>query len=115
MLKVVIAGGREFNDYEYLVNCCEQVIPDNVSIEVVSGAAPGADTLGEEWAESQQHPVKLFPYESQHGKAGGPIRNAKMADYGHVLIAFWDGKSKGTKNMIDNALKKGLEVHVFPY
>jgi hypothetical protein len=50
-----------------------------------------------------------------YGKAGGPIRNREMAEEADALIAFWDGQSRGTKDMIEVAKKKGLKVRVIMY
>jgi hypothetical protein len=69
--------------------------------EVVSGHAAGADRLGERWAKEHDIPVKLFlPNWEMYGKKAGPIRNAKMAEYGWYCMLFWDGKSRGSKNMM---------------
>jgi hypothetical protein len=58
-------------------------------------------------------PLKIFPAQwSIYGKGAGYIRNREMAQYADALIAFWDGKSKGTKNMIDEAKKQGLIIKV---
>ena len=60
--------------------------------------------------------TELFPADwKTHGRKAGPIRNKQMADYGEMLIAFWDGKSSGTKNMIENSKKLGLIVHIINY
>lgn len=117
-MKVIVAGGRDF-DKEYYAFCClnKWANGTNDPIEVVSGGAKGADNLGEYWA-NRRHNTKATVFKAdwdKHGKAAGPIRNAQMAEYADALIAFWDGKSKGTKNMIDTALKEGLEVHVYRY
>ena len=73
----------------------------------------GVDSMGEEWAKSKSIPVRRFPADWDGlGKAAGFIRNAEMADYADALIAVWDGKSRGTANMIEVAKKKGLKVHV---
>ena len=83
---------------------------------VVSGTAEGADKLGEEWAEERQVACKRFPADwNKHGKAAGPIRNSQMADNADMCVVFWDGISKGTKNMIQTALTKGLLVKVVRY
>lgn len=56
-------------------------------------------------------PVKRFPADwDRHGRAAGPIRNCQMAQYADALIAIWDGKSRGTKNMIDEMNKCGKPV-----
>lgn len=78
------------------------------SVEIVSGTAGGADRLGEAYAYSQGFSVKRFPADwDEHGKAAGVIRNAEMAEYADAAIIFWNGVSKGTKNMIDNMKKIG--------
>ena len=64
----------------------------------------------------QQKVFSPFPANwKAHGRAAGPIRNAQMASVSHALIAFWDGKSRETKNMIDTATKRGLQVAVVRY
>jgi hypothetical protein len=82
--------------------------------EVVSGRAAGVDTLGETWAEINKIPIKLFPPDRK--RYGWPRaafrRNEEMGDYADALIALWDGKSHGTKHMIDYATQKGLRVYV---
>lgn len=119
-LKVIIAGGREFKDYDLLKGSCDYyLLPylrDGLTIEVVSGKARGADTLGEQYAEEKGYEVKPFPADWKKYKlAAGPIRNGWMADYGDALIAFWDGQSTGTANMIEQATEKGLLVWVINY
>lgn len=82
--------------------------------EVVSGGAKGADRFGELHATLFDIPLKKFPADWQtHGKAAGPIRNEEMARYADALIAVWDGKSRGTKNMIETARKHGLKIYVY--
>lgn len=113
-MKVIIAGGRDFDDYGFLK---ESVIGLKINIsEVVSGKAKGADALGEQFAEESNIPVNSFPANwGKHGRSAGPMRNKEMADYADVLIAFWDGKSKGTKSMIEIAKTCELDVYVFYY
>lgn len=70
--------------------------------EVVCGGAKGADLLGAMWANANNIPVKTFLAEwDKYGRSAGMIRNRQMAEYGDFLIAFWDGQSPGTKNMIN--------------
>jgi hypothetical protein len=114
-MKVIIAGGRDFDNYNLLQEKCDELINSNLT-EIVSGRAKGADTLGERYAKEQGFDTKLFPADwKTHGRKAGFIRNKQMADYGEMLIAFWDGKSSGTKNMIENANKLGLIVHIVNY
>lgn len=113
-MKVIIAGGREFNDYKFIK---ESIIKLNLNIsEIVSGKSKGVDTMGEQYALENNIPIKTFPANwEKHGRAAGPIRNKEMADYADVLISFWNGQSKGTKSMIELAKKKGIIVHIIMY
>lgn len=125
--KVIIAGGRDFDDYaridtvmSYLCGTYNDDLGHmtckGLDLEVVCGLAVGADTLGKDWAKANDIHLVTFPAEwDKYGKAAGAIRNVEMADYADALVAFWDGKSKGTKHMIQTALVKGLAVHVYPY
>ena len=113
--KVIVAGCRDFADYELLKEKCDFYLqnkkPENIVI--VSGHASGADTLAERYAQERGYELKTFPADwKANGRAAGPIRNAKMASVAHTLIAFWNGKSRGTKNMIDTAKKHNLQVAV---
>ena len=116
--KVIIAGCRDFTDYELLREKGDYHL-QNLRLEdivIVSGHASGADSLGERYAQDRGFQLETYPADWQaHGRAAGPIRNAKMASVAHALIAFWDGKSRGTKNMIDTAKKHNLHVAVVRY
>lgn len=120
--KVIVAGGRNFDDYERLSKTLETFRTsiwkgDHADdIEIVSGGARGADSLGERWAKDNHVGVMLFPAEwNKYGKKAGILRNEEMGDYADTLIAFWDGKSRGTEHMIKYAGKNGLNVLVVSY
>ncbi len=86
------------------------------NVIIVSGHASGADSLGEKFAADHNLQCELHPADwERHGRAAGPIRNEKMAEVSDALIAFWDGKSRGTKSMIEIARRKGLQVAVVRY
>jgi len=113
MIKVIIAGGRNFDDFDKLCQVCDEFLQDQNDIEIVSGAYKGADLLGERFAAERNHTIKQFPADwRRYGKSAGLKRNTKMAAYADALIAFWDGESKGTKNMIELATQAGLKVKV---
>ena len=115
-MKVIIAGGREFNNYKLLKESCDRILSRQTDIEIVSGKALGADKLGEDYAEEKGYKVTEFPADwKKYNKGAGPIRNKQMAEYADGLIAFWDGESKVTKNMIDLAKKYNLKVKVILY
>lgn len=112
--RVIIAGTRDFSDYELLRQKCDAILSakrQDSHIVVVSGTARGADRLGERYARERGYEIRRFPADwDNDGNAAGPIRNAKMADNADALIAFWDAKSRGTRNMIETAEEKGLLV-----
>lgn len=136
-MKIIIAGGRDFEDYRKLKNF---IIRDVLSpkmetmplqlgsredIEIISGTANGADKLGEGFAQEFKLKCTRFPADwNRFGNSAGYRRNESMAVYANkeigvddisLLVAAWDGKSRGTKHMIDLALKHGLEVHILKY
>ncbi|HEY9169418.1 MAG TPA: DUF2493 domain-containing protein [Lutibacter sp.] len=113
MIKVIIAGGRNFDDFDKLRQVCDEFLKDQNKVEIVSGAYKGADALGERYAAERNHQIKQFPADwRRYGKSAGLKRNTEMAAYADALIAFWDGKSKGTKNMIELATQAGLNVKI---
>lgn len=111
-MKTIIAGSRDFTDYEILdAVLCH--LPWKIT-EIVSGCARGADNLGLEYALDYDLPAKKFPAEwDKWGKGAGYRRNLHMAEYADALVAFWNGESKGTKHMIDCAIHNGLYIKVF--
>ena len=116
IFRVIIAGSRDFNDYEVLQTVCDNLLAKKKqthNIVIISGTAKGADSLGEQYARERGYVVKRFPADwQQYGKAAGPIRNRQMTDNADALIAFWDGHSTGTQNMIMEAKKKGMVVKI---
>ena len=111
-MKVIIAGGRDFDSYELLDKTMKEV--NNVT-EVVCGRAKGADTLGEKWAKQHNIPVTYFPALWNLGRDAGIKRNHQMGDYADYLVAFWDGQSRGTKDMIEYMKKIGKNGTVVTY
>ena len=113
-MKVIIAGSRNFNNYEFLKEKIENL---NIQIdEVICGGARGADTLGKRYAIEHDIPVKEFPAKwDKFGKSAGFIRNKQMGDYADYLIAFWDGRSHGTYYMIEYMKMIGKHGRVFYY
>lgn len=110
-MKTIIAGSRGITEFKTV----EQAIKNSrfKITEVVSGTAIGVDQLGELWASENDIKIKRFPANwEKYGRSAGFIRNAEMANYADALIAVWDGRSKGTKNMINNAKLKNLELYI---
>lgn len=115
-MKVIIAGSRSF-EYTHgnkLVSLvADAVLASKFKItEIVSGHAQGIDQAGEFYAQTYKIPCKIFyPEWNKHGRSAGVIRNLEMTKYADALIVIWDGKSHGTKNMIDTANRLGLPVY----
>ena len=117
MIKVIIAGGRGFTNYQLLKLKCDQILVNvKKDIQIVSGGARGADELGERYAKEKHYSVKRFEARWDiYGKRAGFIRNQEMAEYADALIAFWDGKTPGTRMMISLAHERVLKVRVVKY
>lgn len=116
MFKVIIAGGRDFNNYDLLKRKCDVLLKNKSDIEIVSGTANGADKLGERYAKENGYKIKRFPADwDKFQKRAGVIRNQQMAEYANACICFWDNSSKGTKWMIELANEKGLPTRVINY
>lgn len=121
-MKLIIAGSRTFTNYQALKEKADLMLHGQTDIIIVSGMAKeGADLLAVEYAEEKGYPLKPFyPDWNKYGKAAGPIRNQQMAEYADALLAFWDGKSPGTNDMICKALafikyKAGPTIRVYSF
>lgn len=127
-MRIIIAGSRTISDYGFIKSECTKIIKmlktdghctKRESLQIISGTANGADKLGEHYAREFNLEIIRFPADwDGQGRRAGYVRNANMAKYASedseigVLIAFWDGMSKGTKHMIDLATKSNLRVFI---
>ena len=110
---LIIAGGRDFTDYDLLKTTVDEYRISRNNIRIISGAANGADALAIVYAREHNIPFDRCPADwSTHGKKAGMIRNITMGNIAHGLIAFWDGRSRGTSHMIEymQALNKPTVV-----
>lgn len=115
MLKVIIAGGRDFKNFELIEETMREFY-NHQQLEIVCGGAKGADALGLLWAQQYDFLIRMFPAEwGDYGNAAGPIRNGQMAQHADELVAFWDGYSRGTKNMIETMQKLDKPIHIVRY
>ena len=114
-MKTIVAGSRDGFGLADVYTAIARSGFERQITEVVSGGARGVDRFGEMWAQANATPIKQFipDWNGPLGKAAGHARNRDMGDYADALVALWDGKSKGTKGMIDYAKKKGLKVYVY--
>lgn len=110
-LRTIIAGSRNCNNYDDLLNAIEEIgwCPS----VVISGTANGVDEMGERWAIEHDIPLEKYPAQwEKYGKQAGYLRNKQMAENAEALLALWNGKSKGTKHMIDIAFNKNLKIFI---
>jgi len=118
LVKIIVAGGRDFSNYPLMKERLDylfQNIPKN-ELVIISGMARGADTLALRYASEMGIPVIKMPADwNKYKKSAGYIRNEDMAKIADGLVAFWDGQSRGTANMIAIANSKNLVVHVVRY
>lgn len=114
-MKTIIAGSRAEKRFGFITLAAEEARRAGITpTEVVSGCADGVDQGGEQWAQMMQLPVRQFPADwKRYGRAAGRQRNLQMAVYAEALIAVWDGKSPGTRHMIETAERMGLKVFVY--
>ena len=116
--RIIVAGGRDFSDIdlmeEKLNHLLQKRLPEDTAI--ISGMANGADTLGTHWAEQHGFEVMRFPADwTMYGRSAGYKRNHEMLAAATGLVAFWDGRSRGTAHMIQIARDAGIKVVVIRY
>ena len=114
--RVIIAGGRDFDDYDLLCEKCDRIFSHCKPTTIICGEARGAHQLGATYAN--KHGIEVLSIPAQwdlYGKRAGYLRNVAMADRADALVAFWDGQSKGTKHMIQTAEKRCLLTRIIRY
>lgn len=107
-MKVAVIGSRGL-----CVNDLGKYLPEGTT-EIVSGGAKGVDTSAKEYALS--HGIKLTEFLPEYKKygRGAPLkRNITIIEYADVVLAFWDGHSRGTKYVIDNCRKRNIPARIF--
>jgi hypothetical protein len=117
MFRVIVAGSRELEDFELLQKKLDAILANKLpNVTILSGGARGADELGERYAKERGLQCQVYKAEwEMYGKAAGLVRNTKMADEGHALVAFWNGWSPGTRHMIDIANEVRLPIRVIRF
>ncbi len=107
-MKVAVIGSRNL-----IVKDLGKYLPKGVT-EIVSGGARGIDTCAREYANT--HGINLtefLPKYEKYGRIAPLKRNLQIIDYADEVLAFWDGKSKGTKYVIDNCKKRNKKIRIF--
>ena len=115
--RMIVCGSRTFTNRQLCFDTLDRLLEGKTDVEIISGNADGADKLGEEYASIHALKCTVFvPEWKTFGKRAGIVRNKEMLSYAQeehpVVVAFWDGKSRGTRNMIEIANKAGAEVYV---
>ena len=114
--RIVVAGCRDYTNYKQAKRYIDWAI-SNIKNEheliFVSGGATGADALGERYAKENGYELEVYPAEWQkYGPKAGPMRNKQMAEIADYVICFWDGKSRGTKSMINEAKAQNKPIKI---
>lgn len=107
-VRVAVIGSRNIKAFDL-----SKYLPEGTD-ELVSGGARGVDTVAREYARSAGLPITEFlPEYDKYGKGAPLVRNVSIIEYADIVLAFWDGKSRGTRFVIDKCKKLGKEVRIF--
>jgi len=108
-MKIAVVGSRNFHDYDLL----KKTLAEYETTSIVSGGANGADSLGERYADEHNIPTMIFkPDWKRFGRGAGRIRNNTIVENADLVIAFWDGLSKGTQMSIEIAKKLNKPLRI---
>ena len=108
---MAVVGSRIYPDLERVSAFVASLPPD---VEIVSGGAAGVDTAAEQQAWRDKRPLKVFPADWEGlGRIAGFIRNQDIVNYADLVVAFWDGKSRGTAHTMRLAASQNKLFHVF--
>lgn len=112
-MKLAIIGSRNFNDKVFFLEKVKDVISEYNITAIISGGAVGTDLLGKQYAlDNQIEYIEFLPDWSKYNRAAGMVRNRDIVNNSDIVLAFWDGVSKGTKNSIDFAKKQNKILFV---
>lgn len=115
VFNLIIAGSRTFKNYFEARRIVSSTLSNRnpKEVTIISGGARGADNIGEMFAKEFGTGLSIYKADwDSYGKKAGHIRNEEMAKVGDGLLLFWDGESKGSQNMMFQALDKNIPVFV---
>jgi hypothetical protein len=110
-MRVAIVGSRDYPNMRDVAAYVDRMDPEDV---VVSGGARGVDTVAAIAARARGMSVVVIPADwSRYGRDAGMIRNTEIVRSVDRVVAFWDGRSPGTKNTMDTATRAGVPLTTF--
>ena len=111
-MRVAIVGSRHFSDLSRVGEYVKSLPP---RASIITGSASGVDASATKAAREKGIPVQVMPasLDEMADASKSAARNQRLVDSCDVLVAFWDGSSKGTRTTVERALDSGKEVHVF--
>jgi len=114
-MKIAVVGSREFKDLFFIEDILDGLFEhDN---QLITGGAKGVDKYAENFVKTlhfyEYEPIILLPDWDKYGKKAGFLRNQQIVNQADIIIAFWDGKSKGTKHSIDLAIKANKPIDIY--
>lgn len=115
-MKILVCGCRHWRDEKRIYGVLENLHSKHGQFTLIHGAAKGADSMAADWAKENQLYSIAYPARwSEHGRKAGPIRNAAMLhEHPDLCVAFWDGISAGTADMIRKAVRARVQVLIIP-
>ena len=111
-MKVIVAGSRTFDDKALAFAKLDRILANTADCTIVSGGARGADRIGEAYARARGIKCEVYATDWSRGRGAGYERNRQMAAVADALVAFWDGASRGTADMIRLMETAGKPVRV---
>ena len=118
-MKIVVFGGRDFTNRSWMLSCLVELQTEGIitpDVELLCGRARGADNTAYDLFKEAGANIHEFPADWEfYGKRAGFVRNKEMAALADVGLGFWDGKSKGTKHMIDEMKRLNKPLYVVRY
>lgn len=114
-MRIAIGGCRDYEEYrefcEFVSMCMEKM--EREEVVILSGHCSGVDLMAERYAAENGITLEIFPANwAKYGRAAGPVRNKQMVERADAVIAFWDGKSKGTASLLQYAKKLRKQVYL---
>lgn len=118
-MKLAIVGGRDFNNYELLNETLDKFFTAyliHFELSLISGGAKGADSLARKFATDRRLQFADFiPDWKNEGKSAGFNRNTKIVNECDMVLAFWDGMSRGTADTIEKAKRAKKPTFIVYY